>query len=299
MALLGVTGARGFIGREFIELARRRGHELRLLSRSGGTGGFDLRDEAVDPALLEGCDSIIHLAAQLPFDAPDEVQARECWEVNALGTLKLMRAMGAAGVPRLILTTSANAYAPWCPSPNEEAPLYPRSRPYYLGSKIMQEYYARAFGAEEGMRVSCLRLASAYGPGEGSLVGRLAAALLRNEMVRVENGGVFGADFVHVADVAEAILLIEGQEEDGIWNVASGRRSTIFEIAEMLAALAEVDRSRVEIEPVGAGSFDGYPAIDIAKIRSLGFSPARIEEGLRRTMDALRSAAPSRAQHSG
>jgi UDP-glucose 4-epimerase len=286
MAVLGITGSSGFIGKEFVKLAGLS-HDLRCFSRSGAIEHrLDLTSK-IDPEVLAGCDAIIHLAAQLPFEGPDEVQARQCWEANALGTLKLIGAMREAGVHRLIHASSANAYAPWCSFPDEDAPLYPSSRVYYLGSKVAQELYADASRSDH-FRVSCVRISSVYGDANSAL-GRIATSLLAKEKVRLLDDGAFGADFIHVEDVAKALLLVEAHEKDGTFNVASGRRTTMVELAHYLASAAGADPQLIEVDPPAPGAFRGYPAINIAKIRQLGFAPTDLEEGLCDLVERLRS----------
>jgi UDP-glucose 4-epimerase len=288
MALLGVTGASGLIGTHFVRLARDRGYELRLFSRQDAQAtALDLGQGQVDPALLEGCEAIIHLAARLPSRNSDLSEARECLDVNALGTLRLMEAMRSAGVTRLIHATAANAYAPWVQFPNEEAALYPLSKALYLGSKVLQEIYAEGWGAPNGLQVTSLRISSPYGASPRSAVGRMAAALLRGEPVQLENGGAFGADFILARDVAEAFLLVEGKMKKGIWNVGSGSRTTILEIATELVALTNADPSLIELQPGGSLERPGYPAIDISKIRSEGFVPTNLENGLKEIVEEL------------
>lgn len=294
MAVLGVTGATGLIGTRFAELASRSGHELRLFSRAGEAGlTLDLGLDSIDPTPLAGCEAIVHLAARLPSSGSDVAEAQHCFDVNALGTLKLMQAMAEAGVARLIQATAANAYAPWCEFPDEQAPLYPLSRSYYLGSKVLQEVYAHSFGAEHGIAVTSLRISSPYGPSPRSAIGRIAAALLGGKPVTLQNGGSFGADFIFIADVADAFLLLERLGLEGVWNVASGCRSTIRHVATRLVELTGADSSLIKVEASGANQFQGYPAVDAGKIRAKGFMPMDLDAGLGRLVDELRTSRPA------
>jgi UDP-glucose 4-epimerase len=291
MALLGVTGASGLIGTSLVKIARERGHDVRLFSR-GALDAIPLDlGSRVDPLLLEGCDVIIHLAARLPSGGAQVAEAPDFLEVNALGTLRLMEAMCACGIKRMIQASAANAYAPWCSFPNEDAALYPLSKSLYLGSKVVQEIYAQGWGTENGIEVASLRISSPYGSSPRSVVGRMAAALLDRQAIDLEDGGSFGADFVLASDVAEAILLLESSRKKGIWNVGSGMHSTILEIATTLAGLTNADPSLLRIEPKASLEPQGFPAIDIDKIRSEGFAPTPLHAGLRTVVDELRSKA--------
>ena len=284
-----MTGATGVIGRAFVELARVHGYEVRPFARqTSGAQPLELASSRVDPALFEGCDVVVHLAARLPSRSDVQTEARDCWMTNALGTLKLMAAMREAGVKRLIQATAANAYASWCKYPDELAPLYPQTRTAYLSSKVQQELYAHSFGAEHGIAVASLRVSSPYGSDERNTIGRLAATLLDAGSVRLENDGAFAADFIFIQDVAHAILLIDGADANGVWNVASGKRRTISEIVERLVGLTGAGASQIYRDELRDRE-PGFPAIDIAKIRSLGFVPTPFDEGLKATVDALRS----------
>jgi UDP-glucose 4-epimerase len=293
--VVGVTGATGVIGRAFVQLARERGYEVRQFARqASGAQPLDLTSSWIDPRLFEGCDVVVHLAARLPSGGDLQTEAHECWRTNALGTLKLLQTMHEAGVKRLIQATAANAYAAWCKFPDELAPLYPQTRTCYLSSKVQQELFAHSFGAEHDIAVASLRISSPYGPDQRNTVARMAATLLQGRSVQLDNGGTFGADFIFIQDIAEAILLIDGADAIGAWNVASGKRHTINEVVEQLARLTDARTSQIVRKEFGGGE-TGFPAIDISKISALGFLPTAFDQGLEATVAVLRSIDSRRA----
>lgn len=279
--LIALTGGSGFVGRRVADAVRQRGWRIRHLARHRPAAGdewhgFDLAAPYGAEAALGGCSALIHLAAHIPADHDALEEAERCVRLNALGTLHLVDTAVQAGVGHILQTGSANAYAPCPDPPGEDASLFPASRGYYLGSKILQEIYAAERCRDSGTRLQTLRLASVYGPGQA--IGAPAA------MVRAASGGgpirargSFGADFVHVDDVVQALLiLLESNAPSGAFNVGSGVRTTIAQLAHILSTLTGAP---VE-EETGASDDQGFSALNIDRMRALGYRPTPLEEGL-------------------
>ncbi|WP_255326273.1 NAD(P)-dependent oxidoreductase [Sphingobium sp. EM0848] len=279
---MALTGGSGFIGRAFAEAARRSGYRIRHLSRQCPVGEdewcfLDLSASDIGSPDLKGCHALIHLAAHIPADHQDPAEAARCWQVNALGTLRLVEAAVRDGAGRIMQTSSANAYAPATNPPDESAPLFPRSRGYYLGSKIMQEIYATERCRAAGLMLQTLRLGSVYGPGQrsGALGAMMRAAA--GGIIRVQGEGRFGSDLVPVKDVVQAMLLLLDSEESGPFNVGSGTRTTIAALAHFLA-----ERTGAAITHEVADNEDwGFPALNIDRLRALGYRPTSLVDGLR------------------
>lgn len=286
-ATIALTGGTGFIGKRFAVVARARGFRLRHLTRHSA-GDFDPDDEicpfdleAPDPdaASLQGCAALVHLAAYIPRDHDDPAAAERCWTINAGGTLRLIETAAAAGIKRIVQTTSANAYADGVDMPDENAPMFPRSRSYYLGSKILQEIYATQLCRSRSMALTTLRLASVYGPGQTSgALGTMMRAALEERPIEIIDGGQFGADMVHLDDVVQALMLAVERDCSGPVNVGSGVRTTMKTLARMIADLTGAP----VIEKSGQGSAGdpGFPALDIKRLRSLGCDPMPLSTGL-------------------
>jgi UDP-glucose 4-epimerase len=277
--LIALTGGSGFVGRRVGEALRGRGYRIRHLARRAPAGAdewqsFDLG--APDGVSLAGCSALIHLAAHIPTDHGALWEAERCVRLNALGTLHLVDAAVRAGVGHILQTGSANAYAPCSDPPREDAPLFPASRGYYLGSKILQEIHATQRCRDGDARLQTLRLASVYGPGQA--IGA-PAAMVRAAMAGgpIKARGSFGADFVHVDDVVQALLiLLEGDAPSGAFNVASGVRTTIAQLARTLSALTGAP---VEDE-AGATDDQGFSALNIDRMLALGYRPTPLKDGL-------------------
>ncbi len=287
-----LTGATGFIGNRVTQSLKAHGISIRPLARghdrSAGAADairFDLEDPfPPDPRRLVGCDAVVHLAARIPAHHADPREAERCMQANALGTLRLIESMKIAGVPVLVQTTSANAYAAWENHPDERASLFPASRAYYLGSKVAQEILAGEACRAAGIDMITLRISSVYGPGQAAgAVPTILRNVLAGEPVSLTNKGLFGADFVLVSDVVAALMLALVEGTTGAYNVGSGMRSTLRDIATCAAGIAEHDVP-ITFAPDTPTLDLGFPALDIARLRSLGYAPIDLPEGLLRTL---------------
>lgn len=286
-ALIALTGGSGFIGTHFAAAARARGYRIRQLTRHMRSA-FDADDEVcpfdmdladIEPGHLSGCVALVHLAAHIPRNHADPAEAERCWKVNAMGTLHLVRAAASVGIGHVVQTSSANAYAPSMSAPDESAPLFPPSRSYYLGSKILQEIYATEICGASAMTLATLRLGSVYGAGQSAgAIATMARAATEGCPIPVSDGGRFGADMVHVNDVTRALMLCLERCYSGPLNVGSGVRATIKTIAVLLAALTD---GQIVEHPASTLDVDeGFPALDIARLRALGQHPTPLAEGL-------------------
>jgi len=191
--------------------------------------------------------------------------------VNAGGTLNLLEYARRHGVERFILASSAAVYGePRYLPLDEEHPVAPLS-PYAL-SKYTAERYCALYRDLHGLSVCILRYANVYGPrqtahAEGGVVALFAEALARGEAPVIFGDGEQTRDFVHVADVAGANLAAVGAGE-GVFNIGTGRATSVNQLWRHLGELAGVSRTPVH-RPPRAGD-----------IRDSVFNPERAREVL-------------------
>lgn len=112
-----VTGGTGFIGAHFLKLALEAGHEVGALRRPGSSPIIPLDQEPrwhehaldeVPASVLEGCDALIHFAAQGVSPQPTDWSL--AFEVNARRSISLFAAAEKVGVPHLIACGSCFEY---------------------------------------------------------------------------------------------------------------------------------------------------------------------------------------------
>jgi GDP-4-dehydro-6-deoxy-D-mannose reductase len=272
-----VTGASGFVGRHLVEALRRDGVEV--LACGGPRDGseyfsIDLSDaRTLRDALATARPSVVfHLAAQT-FVPESLASPLETYEVNAIGTARLTRAMREyAGdpAPRLIFTSSAEVYGPRDAS---DYPLHERLEPCpsnpYGASKAAAEAILLGESRAFGLDVVIARAFNHIGPGqsENFVVASLAAQLARiaaggPPQLRVGNLNA-ARDFLDVRDVIAAYLaLAHAGERAEIYNVCSGGAVKIRDVLRELIAVAHVavevredpDRMRSAEIPLSVGN---------------------------------------------
>src|ERR1700741_887053 len=169
MSLYLVTGGAGFIGSPLGTALSPRGHAVRVLDDlSTGrvenlaevAGGVELlRGDIADPdvarAACRGASAVLHQAAQVSVPQSVEKPLRS-YEVNVLGTLRLLEAAREAKVERFVFAASSAAYGSSTELPKVEtmapAPLSP-----YASGKVAGEQLLAVWGHCYGLRTVALR----------------------------------------------------------------------------------------------------------------------------------------------
>lgn len=234
-----VTGGFGFVGRHLIKsLAKQKPeHEVVVfdsllnskvanLSELGNRCVFMQHTvcnyDAISRA-MQGVGLVYHLAARMDWsDIPQH--AAKVFHANAHGTVEVLTAARAAGVPKVIFTSSAAVYGCVVPGIEDDA-CFPVS--VYGWSKLAAEAACQAF-TQLGLEVVILRLFNVYGEG-----GHGVYDLFRNGTDTVHGDGSQTRDFVHVDDVVRA-LTAAYKWEPGVYNIGTGAETTILGLWRLL-----------------------------------------------------------------
>jgi UDP-glucose 4-epimerase len=304
-----VTGGAGFIGSNLVDALVERGDEVAVLD-DVSTGrrenlelaiangaelvDGDVRDaEAVD-ALCERLrpDAIFHLAAQIDVRKSVADPAFDA-RVNVEGTINVLRAAQAYGVPRVVNTSSGGAIygeGRTIPAP-EDHPVAPEA-PYGL-SKFCAESYCEMFGRLHGLSTISLRYGNVYGPrqdplGEAGVIAIFCGKLLDGARPTIFGDGLQTRDYVYVSDVVEANLRAVESEASGPFNVGVGVEVNVLQLVEALRPYAR-DGFEPEHAPERPGEVKRI-ALDCTRAREeLGWeAKVGLEEGLELTLASLR-----------
>ena len=267
-----VTGANGFIGAQVCRILLERGHEVVGLvhHRRVRLAKLRVRPEPGDVLDQEGLEAlcaahriegVCHLAAQSPAARGRQGQ------VNARGTLGVLRACGRAGARRLVFASSMSVYNFWMPRylPVDEAhPLEPLQA--YGREKWAAEVYCRLHSRE--LEVVILRLSGVYGPGKRQgAVYRFGRAALRGEPIAIPLDRA--VDLLYVQDAAEALVAaVEGQTGAGTFNIGAGQPIALAELARRICQWQGV------AVPITCGPAGNAFYLDIGQAQKrFGFSP--------------------------
>jgi nucleoside-diphosphate-sugar epimerase len=172
-------------------------------------------DELIE--LLNGVDCVIHLA----FVDDTEWRPRRTERDNVTGTLRLLRAASAAGVPHLVVLSSAMVYGAWANNPvplTEAAPLRPNPEFAYANQHAqIEQLVADWVTSEPGRTAAALRPCIALGErGQASWIMRSLAAAAGTRLADADPP----AQFLSADDLLAAIELARHERLDGPFNVA-------------------------------------------------------------------------------
>lgn len=281
---VGITGASGFIGRHLVD-AFSCGHTVHAFAHHRAVAGvpcthIDLMRP--DTLALGGMDAIVHAGAYVPASYTDPEEAHRCLEVNAFGTLAMLRAAERAGVRRFVLL-SGNLYRFSTEPVTEDAPIDPSDRAtYYLASKAYADTVAEHFRKQGRLEVVILRPSAVYGPG---LVRGMMATFLerleRRDHVTIDDGGRYRVDLVYVGDVAAAAVAAVERMASGPYNLGAGETTSPLTIARLLCQLVGAPPSLIDVLPARDSTLLGFPPLANARARKdLGFAPRSLDDGV-------------------
>lgn len=265
-----VTGGTGFIGSHLTRVLARRGDELRLLIRRRSDDSLlsgidfervngDITDRRAVRRALEGVDRVFHVAGMTSMRAAD---ADRVFDVNLGGTRIVAEEALAAGVERLVHTSSVAAIGPAPPGgrADEQQSFTAGSLGIaYMNSKREAEAEVMRAGAQ-GLDTVIVNPTFVLGPDDG---GASSMALVKRYLLRRIPAYVDGGlNVVDVRDVADGHLLADAKGASGQRYILGGRNFTLQRL------FADFER------------ISGVPAPAVKLPSQLAISGARVAEQL-------------------
>jgi nucleoside-diphosphate-sugar epimerase len=296
-----VTGGAGFIGSHLVDALVEDGARVRVLDNftTGSRANLshlderieiqegDIRNSAICRSSCSDVEVVFHQAAlgSVPRSIEDPATSLE---VNVTGTANVFAAARDAKVRRVVYASSSSVYGDSKTLPKREGeegePLSP-----YAASKRMNEETAAVFRRCYELELIGLRYFNVYGPRQdprgpyAAVIPKFFHALLQGKRPKIFGDGEQSRDFTAVADAVQANLLagLAPSEASGnTFNVATGRRTTVMELAERVGRALGLD-IEPELQPPRQGDVR-HSLADISRARdALGFEPRiDLEDGL-------------------
>jgi UDP-glucose 4-epimerase len=203
--------------------------------------GGDILQTDILEAALAGADGVFHLAALWLLQCHEF--PRSAFDVNVRGTFNVMEACIRCRVARLVYSSSASVYGDAVEEPmTEDHPF--NNRNFYGATKICGEAMLRAYHYRYGLDFVGLRYMNVYGPRQDyqgayiAVIMKMLDAIDRGEGPTIFGDGSEAFDFVAVEDCGAAnVCAMQADTTDRFYNVGTGRRTSLRELAGMLIEL--------------------------------------------------------------
>ncbi len=299
MSKILITGGAGFIGSHLADSLIKEGHNIVVIDNLS-TGNKDNLNSKVKLYKLDICspkikdifkkekfEFVFHFAAQIDVRRSVEDPLKSAKD-NIVGSLNLLEFSRFYSINKFIFASTGGAIygdADVIPTPESylELPLSP-----YGIEKLAVDKYLNYYHKSFGLSYTSLRLGNIYGPrqnskGEAGVVAIFADKMIRGEDPIINGTGENTRDFVYVSDVVEASILSMKSKKTCVYNIGTGKESSINTIFRNLKKLLNSDCREIH-GPAKRGE-QRRSCLDNNKAREgLGWSPkVKTEEGLQKT----------------
>lgn len=252
-------------------------------------GGDILHTDILDSALQEA-DGVFHLAALWLLQCHEH--PRSAFKVNVEGTFNVLDACVRNNVKRLVWSSSASVYGDAVSEPmTEDHPF--NNKNFYGATKICGEAMARAYHHRYGLDYVGLRYMNVYGPRQDyqgayiAVIMKMLDAIDRGEGPTIMGDGSEAFDFVAVSDCGRAnVRAMNSDASDGFYNVGTGKRTTLKELAEKLLHLTGCNQPVQYKERSQATLVRNRIGCPQKASKEIGFTAETdLDEGLRRLIE--------------
>jgi UDP-glucose 4-epimerase len=261
-----VTGGAGFIGSHMTARLVKDGHDVVVIDNETTGRRSNVPKEAryikgdvtcredLERAFAEDLDAVFHIVGQVSLVRSYGDPGLDL-RTNVLGTVNVLQHCVGRRVPRLLYASSMTVYGhtDQLPTP-EDTPCRPIS--YYGITKYAAERYVHATAERVDLdfnfQATSFRMYNVYGPRQAldnpyqGVLGIFIGNLLRGEPITIFGDGKQSRDFIYIDDVVDAWVGALGNPASygGVFNLGSGRRTSINDLADEV--MAAFDRRRAD-----------------------------------------------------
>lgn len=211
----------------------------------------DLREkEKIEKIFLnEKPDYVFHLAAQMNVRESVKNPVYDA-EVNIIGLLNLLEASKKSQIKKFIFSSSGGVvYGDDAVIPTSETEKTQPICPYGV-AKLSSEKYLFFYTKEYGLKYVTLRYANVYGPrqnskGEAGVVSIFIDKIIKKEQPTIYGTGNQTRDYVYVKDVVNANVLAFKKNLNGIFNVGTGKETSVNELFEKINSLMKSNFNKI------------------------------------------------------
>jgi UDP-glucose 4-epimerase len=228
---------------------------------------------------FQGADYVLHLAALPSVQRSIEDPVTSNLH-NVDGTLKILVAARDCGIRRVVFSSSSAVYGDCPEQPNIETLIQRPMSPYAV-TKAAGEHYCKVFNDVYGLETVSLRYFNVFGPGQdpssqyAAVIPKFLQSISQGRPPTIFGDGEQSRDFVYVADVADANALacVAEKAAGRVINIASGKSTTVNELAEILGEILSKDVKLLHVDHPMPGEIK-HSSADISAARKLlGYDP--------------------------
>lgn len=254
-----ITGATGFVGAAVARAFLNAGYTVRVLLRAASPrdalAGLEVEIASADlaapqtfDAALSACQGLVHVAADYRLFVTD---SRPVYRINVDGTHALMQAALAAGIRRIVYTSSVAVLgqrADGAPADEDTPATLAGMLGHYKRSKFLAEAEVSRLVAESHLPAVIVNPSAPVGPGDRrpTPTGRMVLDVARGRMPAYLDTGL---NIVHVDDVAEGHRLAYERGQVGRRYILGGENLSLLAIFTAIARFAGMRPPRFRLAP--------------------------------------------------
>jgi len=293
-----VTGGCGFIGSHFVDYVHNLGHEIIIIDNLS-TGKKENIESSIKSdkiklfvediqnfdalnSIIDNADAVIHFAGSTGVIESLE-KPKEFTEINVIGTLNLLQICRNKKIPKFVFASTGAVYGNQSPPFKEQMNTNPISP--YAASKIACEQYCITYKNTFDISCSILRFSNVFGPRKSfgpyaNVIPKFVRSILRNESITIYGDGEQERDFVFVKDVARACFLALSKNNNGIFNIATGKNTTVNYLISKIEFLLKKKFTKIFVASRPGESKFAYSSIEKAKTDFSYIPEYSLEQGL-------------------
>lgn len=256
--------------------------------------GGDIIHRDILDAAMKDINGVFHFAALWLLHCWD--YPRSAFEVNIGGTYNVLEAMIKNGVKRLVYSSSASVYGDAVEEPMTEDHPYNNNN-FYGATKIAGEHMCRSLhhrykDSDKHFDYVGLRYMNVYGARQDyrgayiAVIMKMLDNLDKGKAPVLYGDGSQAYDFIYVEDCAKAnVCAMKSDATDNFYNVGTGKRTSIKELAEMILELTGSDLG-IQFEPSGQTFVKNRIGCPVNAEQDLSFkADISLEDGLRKLIE--------------
>lgn len=251
-----ITGAKSFVGKELITQCEKTSIELTGCDVKQPSDKrfhqIDIRSKSIVDIIPENVDAVVHLAA-LSTDPLCRDKAYECFDINVMGTLNLMKAAHEKKAKQFIFASTEWVYDSFIENETKDETSFVNIANHtseYALSKIVSEQNLKQKYKHGFCPVTIFRFGIIYGPRESnwSAVEALYNSVRNNDEVIIGSLKT-GRCFIHVSDIVSGIIRSVGISGFNVLNLEGNKLISLGDIIKTSKKLLNKNPIVIEKNP--------------------------------------------------